>query len=64
MVRSEVATALHRLANYVECELMAITQMLLVESRPSNARDVVYAGASFISELREIRDCEEGGENE
>ena len=64
MVRSEVATALHRLANHVECEMMAILQMLLVESRPANARDIVYSGASFITELREIRDCEEGGEDE
>lgn len=62
MVRSEVATALHRLANHVECELMTILQMLLVESRPQNARDIVYSGTSFINELREIRDAEEGGD--
>lgn len=63
MVRSELESKLHRLANYLECELMAVTQMLLAESRPANARDLVYAGGSFINELREIRDAKfEGGD--
>jgi len=61
MVRSEVDYALHRLANYIECQLGEITQALLVESRCDSARDVIYAGCSFINELREAR-VSEGGD--
>jgi hypothetical protein len=61
MVRSEVGTALHRLANYIECQITELTQLLLVESRADAARDIIYSGCSFIHELREARD-DEGGD--
>ena len=54
--------ALHRLANHIERELSELTRTLLADSRPNEAKDIVYNGCSFIESLREARDSEGGDE--
>jgi hypothetical protein len=59
--RSEIGTSLHKLANYVECELAEITRMLFAEAKHTDAKDIVYSGCSFIESLRDARDNESKG---
>ena len=56
-VRTELADNLHRLSNLIERELSEFTRALLAESRHTAARDIIYAGCSFIECLRDVRDA-------
>lgn len=60
--RSEVETSLHRLANYVECQLTDLIQQLLIESRPADVSTLAWSGSRFIESLREVRDGKDGGD--
>ncbi len=60
MPRTELETSLHRLANYVECELADIFRELLIESRADAVGELAFSGARFIETLREARDGREG----
>jgi hypothetical protein len=62
MLRTELQLSLHRLANHVECELAEIFRQLLAESRSSQAQSLAYNGCDFINSLRQVHDCDEGGE--
>jgi hypothetical protein len=62
MVRSELQDKMHRLANYIECQLADILRELLAESRIEAVHDIAYSGTRFIETCREIRDGKEGGE--
>ncbi len=62
MVRSELESTLHRLANYIECQLSDIVRELLIESRHEAVSSIAWSGGRFIESLREIRDGREGGE--
>jgi hypothetical protein len=60
--RTDVETALHRLSNYVECQLSDIIRQLLVESRANAVATICWSGSRFIENLREIRDGKEAGD--
>lgn len=60
--RTDVEQSLHRLANYVECQLSTIFQELLAESRISAVASIAWGGSRFVESLREARDGKEGGD--
>ena len=60
MVRSDLESAVHRLANHIECQLQEVLCALLAESRAADARDLIYSGCGLIESLREIRDGKGG----
>lgn len=62
MVRSETDQVLHRLANYVECQLSDLLQLLLAESRSKDAQSICYSGFGLVNDLRELL-ASEGGAN-
>ncbi|MEX2310639.1 MAG: hypothetical protein WD738_23935 [Pirellulales bacterium] len=58
-VRTELETALHRLANHVECRLGDILNELLAESRIEAVHDICWNGTRFVESCRNVRDCKE-----
>jgi hypothetical protein len=61
IARSELAGSLHRLANYLECQLAQLLPELLAESRTEAAAEITFRGCHFVESLREARDGREGG---
>jgi hypothetical protein len=62
IIRTDLETSLHRLANLLETQLANLLPQLLAESRTEAASDLVYRGCNLVTSLREIRDGKEGGE--
>ncbi len=58
-VRTEVESALHRLANHVECKLADILCELLAESRIEAVHDIAWNGTRFVESCRNVRDHKE-----
>ncbi len=63
LARTELADTLHRLANYLECQLSGIVPELLAESRTEAVGDLSYKICNLVEALRTIRDGREGGES-
>lgn len=62
MVRTDLEQRLHRLANYIECQLADTFPELLAESRIRCVSLLANTASEFIEALREARDGKEGGE--
>jgi hypothetical protein len=58
--RTELESTLHRLSNYVECQLSDIIRELITESRMGAVHGIAWTGSRFIENLREVRDGKEG----
>jgi hypothetical protein len=58
----ELELRLHRLSNYVECQMQDIVCELLAHSRGDAVTSLCWSGCRFIESLREIRDGKEGGD--
>jgi hypothetical protein len=60
--RTELQSELHRLANYIECQLVEIFRELVVEGRLNAGQSIVWNANQFIEALRDARDEKEGDE--
>ena len=60
MVRTELQTDAHRLANYLEGKLADIARGLFAESMVDEAQDIIYSACSLIKSLRDL--STEGGD--
>jgi hypothetical protein len=57
--RTELESKLHRLSNYIECQLSDLIRELLNESRTGAVHGLAWSGSRFIENLREVRDGKE-----
>ena len=60
MVRTEMQSNLHRLANYLEGQLSDVLRELLASSMIEECQDITYHGCTFIQSLRDLSDKSEG----
>ncbi len=62
MVRTDLEQSLHRLANYVECQLVDLVHLCVAEGRIEVVPPIAWSAGRFVESLRELRDGKERGE--
>ena len=62
MVRTDLEDSLHRLANYIERQLVDLVWLCAREDRMQDVSAIAWSAGRFVETLRELRDGKEGGD--